>query len=99
MTYRYKFKRDDANTKEENLVVELHKLLAETTEVFVNLNRQSCSNGEIFVTIRDGTLSHAGHTIKSLLTLMKDDSQKHIFLKECQEVFNLYIQQASEKIK
>jgi hypothetical protein len=98
MKYQPKFKITDPKTKEEKLICELTKDLHEVQKAFVRLN-QSCTNNEIFITLRDASLGFAGQTITGLLELMLDNSEKFFFLKECQDIFNCYIQQASENIK
>jgi hypothetical protein len=98
MKYQPKFKITDPKTKEEKLICELAKDLHDVQKVFVNLN-QNCTDHEIFITLRDGSLAFAGETISGLLELMIDNSQKIFFIKECQDIFNAYMQQASSRIK
>ncbi len=98
MKYQPRFKITDPKTKEEKLICELAKHLHDVQKVFVKLN-QNCTDQEMFLIIRDASIAFTGQTITGLLELMADKSQKPIFLKECQDIFNSYIQQASENIK
>ena len=93
MKYQPKFK--EPKNKEEKLICELSKNLHETAHVFINLNKYTCGDNEIFIVLRDGSLAFAGQTIDALVRVMADESQKLLFLKECQDIFNCYIEQAS----
>ena len=98
MKYQPKFKKDNPQNKEEKLICELVNNLFDVQKAFVRLN-QDCKDHEIFIVMRDGSLGFAGQTIRALLDLMVNNSQKLFFLKECQDIFNSYIHEASENIK
>lgn len=99
MKYKPKFKRDNPETKEEKLICELQKYLHDSTVAFININRATCTDNEIFITIRDGALAYVGQTIEALLSLMACKNEKPLFLKECQDIFNRYIEQAFNSIE
>lgn len=98
MKYQPRFKRSNPENREEKLIVELCKVLQETTMAHIRLN-QSFTDQEIFITLRDGAIGYAGQTVEALTRLMADTSQIPIFLKECQDIFNSYINEALENFK
>jgi len=99
MKYQPKFKAKEPTNKEEKLICELSKDLHDCSFAYIKLNAPSCKDHEVFITLRDGALAFAGQTIHALLAVMADNTEKFGFLKECQDIFNSYIQQASEDIK
>lgn len=92
MKFKVKFKQP--RNKEEKLIRELCDSLNEAMVSYIKLNKSNCSTEEIFITLRDGVLAFSGLTIDALKNIMDDKSQIPIFLKECQYIFNCYIEQA-----
>ncbi|HMG15029.1 MAG TPA: hypothetical protein VK590_06265, partial [Saprospiraceae bacterium] len=78
---------------------EFAKNLHDTAHAHIKLNLSSCNDFEIFITLRDGALAFAGQTIGALMMVIAKQEQKLTFIKECQDIFNCYIQQSLEKIK
>lgn len=99
MQYQPKFRRNQPKTKEENLIIEISNNLHDIAVCFIRANLPNCTDNEIFITLRDGVMAFAGETCEALTKVMVDPTQKMIFLKECQDIFNCYIQQAAEAIK
>ncbi len=93
------FRLNAPQTKQEKLIAELHKTLGECERIFINLNITSCTDEEIFLILRDGSISHACYTVEALTEVLIDKSQVQRFLKECQTIFNCYIERLLEKTK
>lgn len=86
----------EAKTKEEKLIVELSKNLQDTMFAHIQLNMSYCTEHEIFLTLRGGSINFVVQTICALLHCLSDNLQKPIFLRECQSMFNSCIE---EKLK
>ncbi len=98
MKYQPKFKRNNPTCKEEEVICQISKDLHQTMMTSIRLNKDLNDN-QLFVILRDSALAFSAQTLEGLLKLMVENDQKVIFLKECQHIFNCYIQQASETIK
>lgn len=98
MKYQPKFSKDNPQNKEEKFICELQKDLFDVQKAFIRLN-QICTDHEIFLVLRDSALAFAAQSIDALMQLMVENDHKILFLKECQDIFNCYIQQSSGKIK
>lgn len=85
------FNHSEAKTKEEKLIVELNNNLGDTAKVFINLNINNTSINEMFVILRDATLSHTANQLESLTKMMKDKKQIPLFLEECHQIFKAYL--------
>jgi hypothetical protein len=98
MKYQPKFKRNNPTCKEDEVICEISENLHQTMMASIRMN-QDLTDNQIFGILRNAALSFSGQTIGGLLKLMTVQDQKFIFLKECQDIFNCYIQQALETIK
>jgi hypothetical protein len=97
MKYNPKFKRNDPKTKEEKLIVEICADLHEISKTHIRIN-QDCTDHELFLILRDSAIGFAGQSIEALAHLMADPIQVVSFLKECQDIFNCYIDQTLESL-
>lgn len=98
MKYQPRFKGNNPSNKEEKIIVQICKDLHELMRANIRLN-QDLTDHQIFLVLRDSAVAFAGQSIEALIKLMTENDQKFLFLKECQDIFNCYIQQASETIK
>lgn len=94
-----KFKRNNPQTKEEKLIIELIDNLTTELNFFIDNNLYKNTDNEMFVITRDAAIGFCWQTLSRLITYISDDSQKPMFIEDCKEIINSYIEQALDGIK
>lgn len=90
-----KFRTGEAKTPQEKLILELVSYLHDNVTAFIKLNRNTFTDKEIFLCIRDGALAFVAQTIEALIQLIQDEKGRESFLEECQEMFYSYMERIS----
>lgn len=91
MTMLPKFKANNPQTREEKLIMELIRLLEDTTHAFIKLNFKDEITHQSFVFIRDAAIGYAGNMTANLFKLLIDEEQKNIFIKNAIDLYHAYI--------
>ena len=92
-----KFERKTASTKEEKLILELSDNLLDTMKVFINLNKFTSIDEEIFVVLRDGSMSYVALVLEFLAGMLANKQDTPRFISEARDIFECYMQQLYEK--
>jgi pyruvate formate-lyase activating enzyme-like uncharacterized protein len=93
---RPKFLRKNPKTKEQKLICELISCLEETTIGFINLNKLTISDEELFLILRDAALGYVGETIEMLTHMFAYKEQIPEFIDETHDIFNCYLKRVRE---
>lgn len=91
------FTKKNAHTKEEKLILELSKDLIDTMKVFINLNKMTSIDQEIFVVLRDGSLAYAAQVLEFLAGLLQNKKDVPLLVEEAKDIFDCYLKQLQEK--
>jgi hypothetical protein len=91
------FTNKNAQTKEEKLILELSKDLIDTMKGFINLNKMTTIDQELFVVLRDGSLAYAAQILEMLGGMLQDKKDIPRFVEEARDIFDCYLKQLQEK--
>lgn len=94
-----KFLPSEAKTKEEKLIIELETDLYHTMTGFISLNKSNMEIHELFSVIKDGSLAYVGRVALVLARMLSDKKEMPRLLKEIEDIFDCYIQQAKETME
>jgi|GEM_PF-2591025 hypothetical protein len=99
MTYKPmpKFEKKNPKNEEEKLIASLIKDLHDVMKIFINLH-PSVSEQSLFKILRDSSIGFTGETLDILTNMLAVKKQMPIFLDECKDIFNCYIQQTLENL-
>ena len=92
-----KFHSNNPKNTHERLVLELENDLIDTMKAFVELNKNSLSDLELFVIIRDGSIAFAGRSIAFLEKLLAGKNQTNAFINSAREIFECYLKEIEKK--
>jgi hypothetical protein len=90
-----KFDKKHPQNEEEKLIASLTKDLHDVMKIFINLH-PSVSEQSLFKILRDSAICFTGNTLDGLTNMLAVKKQVPIFLDECKDIFNCYIQQILE---
>lgn len=93
------FDKRNPQNEQEKLISGLAKDLHDVMIVFINLNCITHDPSTIFTVLRDSSMAYCGETLYALTKMMAVKSQIPDFLKECQNIFNCYVQKVLEDLE